>query len=43
MKFTRASVLMLATFMGGASLASDGPQWSEWGDDLFARAAALAT
>ena len=40
MKFVRLATLAIATLAASPSLAADGPQWSGWGDDLFARATA---
>lgn len=39
MKLVRIATLTLAALAASPSFA-DGPKWSEWGDDLFARAAA---
>jgi uncharacterized protein YyaL (SSP411 family) len=39
MKLVRIAALTLAALAASPSFA-DGPKWSEWGDDLFARAAA---
>ena len=39
MKFVRLVAFALAALVAGPCLASDGPKWSDWGDDLFTRAA----
>ena len=40
MKFVRIAAIALTALAASPSFASDGPKWSEWGDDLFARAQA---
>jgi uncharacterized protein YyaL (SSP411 family) len=40
MKFVRIVAFALAALAASPALAADGPKWSEWSDDLFARAAA---
>ena len=40
MKLVRIVAFTLATFVASPSFAADGPKWSEWSDDLFARAQA---
>ena len=40
MNLVRIVAFALATLVASPSFASDGPKWSEWSDDLFARAAA---
>jgi uncharacterized protein YyaL (SSP411 family) len=40
MKLVRIAALAIAALAASPSLAADGPKWSEWSDDLFARAAA---
>lgn len=40
MKLIRIAAFALAALVAGPSLASDDPKWSDWGDDLFPRAAA---
>jgi uncharacterized protein YyaL (SSP411 family) len=40
MKFVRIAAVALAALAAGPSYAADGPKWSDWGDDLFTRAAA---
>src|ERR1700752_4670335 len=40
MKLVRIAAIALAALAASPSFAADGPKWSEWGDDLFARAAA---
>ena len=40
MKIVRIAALAIAMLAASPSLAADGPKWTEWGDDLFARAAA---
>ena len=40
MKLVRIAAFALAALMAGPSLASDGPKWSDWNDELFTRAAA---
>src|SRR5258705_4448387 len=39
MKLVRLAAIALAALVASPSLAVDGPKWSEWSDDLFARAA----
>src|SRR3954454_15397417 len=40
MKFVRIAAVALAALAAVPSWAADGPKWSDWGDDLFIRAAA---
>jgi uncharacterized protein len=40
MNRVRIAAFAIAALMASPSLAADGPKWSEWSDDLFARAAA---
>jgi len=40
MKLARIAVIIVAALAAGSARASDGVKWSEWGDDLFTRAAA---
>ena len=40
MKLVRIAAFGLAALAASPSFAADGPKWSEWSDDLFARAAA---
>ncbi len=40
MKLVRLAAFALAAFAVSPSFASDGPKWSEWSEDLFARAQA---
>ena len=40
MKLVRIAVVALAALAAVPSWAADGPKWSDWGDDLFTRAAA---
>ena len=42
MKLVRIAVVALAALAAAPSWAADGPKWSDWGDDLFTRAAAKA-
>ena len=39
MKLVRIATLAIAAFAASSSFAADGPKWSGWDDDLFARAA----
>ncbi|NOJ41976.1 DUF255 domain-containing protein [Bradyrhizobium australiense] len=40
MKLVRLAAFALAALAASPSFASDGPKWSDWGDDLFTRAQA---
>jgi uncharacterized protein YyaL (SSP411 family) len=40
MKFVRIAAFVIAAFAAVPSWAAEGPKWSDWGDDLFTRAAA---
>src|SRR3954447_20507387 len=40
MKLVRIVAFSFAALFASPSFAADGPKWSEWGDDLFSRAAA---
>src|ERR1700682_4748032 len=40
MKLVRIAALAIAALAASPSFAAEGPKWSDWGDDLFARAAA---
>ena len=40
MKLVRIVAFSFAALVASPSLAADGPKWSEWSDDLFARAQA---
>jgi uncharacterized protein YyaL (SSP411 family) len=40
MKRVRIATLVIAALMASSSFAADGPKWSGWSDDLFARATA---
>ncbi|WP_083754751.1 DUF255 domain-containing protein [Bradyrhizobium murdochi] len=40
MKFVRIAAFALAALAALPSFSSDGPKWSDWSDDLFARAQA---
>src|SRR5829696_378480 len=40
MKLVRIVAFAVATLVASPSFAADGPKWSEWSDDLFARAQA---
>jgi uncharacterized protein len=40
MKFVRIATLAIAAFAASPSFATDGPKWSGWDDELFARATA---
>ncbi len=40
MKLVRIAAIAIAALAASPSLASDGPKWSKWSDDLFTRAAA---
>jgi uncharacterized protein len=40
MKFVRIAAFALSALAAVPSWAAEGPQWSDWGDDLFSRAAA---
>ena len=40
MKLVRIAAFAIAALAAGSARASDGIKWSEWGDDLFTRAAA---
>ena len=40
MKLVRIAAFALAALAASPSFAADGPKWSDWSDDLFARAAA---
>ena len=40
MKLVRLIAFALAALVASPSLAADGPKWSEWSNDLFARAQA---
>ena len=40
MKLVRIAAIAIAALAAGSAHASDGIKWSEWGDDLFTRAAA---
>jgi uncharacterized protein len=40
MQLVRIAALVIAALAASPSFAADGPKWSDWGDDLFARATA---
>ena len=40
MKLVRIAAFAIAALAASPSFAAEGPKWSDWGDDLFARAAA---
>jgi hypothetical protein len=40
MKLVRIATLAIVAFAAAPSFAADGPKWSGWNDELFARATA---